>query len=107
MCDANGRRNGFRFFNHATMKYRRSMFRLNSNHPRDRARFAKLFVFGISGGVGRKISGIPEWKNVDIRHISEFIDDFERSSFLSSDPVGVNRIHDSELALVSEFANDP
>ena len=66
------------------------MFRLNSNHPREPTRFAKFFVFGISSGVGSKISGVPEWKNVNIRRIPEFIDGFERSSFLSSDPVGVN-----------------
>src|SRR5438067_2231731 len=82
------------------------MFRLNSNHPREPTRFAKLFVFAISGGICGKISGVPEWKNVDIRRISEFIDGFERRSFLSSDPVGVDRIHESELALLSEFAND-
>src|SRR5437763_16810452 len=87
------------------MKYRRGMFRLNSNHSRELTRFAKFFVFGISGGISGKIFGVPEWKNVDIRYIREFIDRFERSSFLYSDPVGVSCVHDCAHGDVSLCPN--
>jgi hypothetical protein len=90
ISNTNGRRDGLRPFDDATMKYGCGMFRLNSNHPRQHPRFVELPVFRITGGIGSEISSIAKRKNVNVRRLTELIDNLERRRFLSGDSIRID-----------------
>ena len=63
-------------------------------------------VVAITRPIGRDISRIAHRQNVNVRRITEIIDDFEGGRCLSGDAIGIDRIHDREIFAFPELAHD-
>ena len=106
VADPDGGGDGFRICHGGVVHQGGGTAGLETHHPRQDSAAACLLVFLETHPVSRDVACIAHRNAEPVRSISEGVDDFECSSLLTLQAIGIHRIHESDRVCLGSLPDD-
>ena len=104
VTDSNCSRNGFGIVDAVTEHDGCRAGRLEAPHLGQLGGLAGRVILREAAPVGRDVAGIADGNGENVRRFTEGVNEFEGTGLLTFDAVGVDRVHDGDGNVLSEFA---